>query len=38
MKKLISIIIPIYNVEEYLVECLESVRRNIAGIEAEVSL
>lgn len=38
MEKLISIIIPIYNVEEYLVECLESVRRNIAGIEAEVLL
>ena len=38
MEKLISIIIPIYNVEEYLVECLESVRRNVAGIEAEVLL
>ena len=34
----ISIIIPIYNVEEYLVVCLESVRRNITGLEAEVLL
>ena len=34
----ISVIIPIYNAEEYLVECLESVRRNIAGLQAEVLL
>lgn len=34
----ISVIIPIYNVEEYLVDCLESVRRNITGLRAEVLL
>lgn len=38
MEKLISIIVPIYDVEEYLIECLESIRRNIAGLEAEVLL
>ena len=38
MEKQISVIIPIYNVEEYLVDCLESVRRNIAGLNAEVLL
>lgn len=34
----ISVIIPIYNVEEYLVDCLESVRRNVIGLRAEVLL
>ena len=34
----ISVIIPIYNVEEFLVECLESVKRNVAGLYAEVLL
>lgn len=38
MEKLISIIVPIYNVEEYLIECLESIKRNIEGIETEVLL
>ncbi len=34
----ISVIVPVYNVEEFLVECLESVRRNVAGLHAEVLL
>jgi len=34
----ISVIILIYNVEEILVDCLESVRRNVAGLNAEVLL
>ena len=34
----ISVIIPIYNVERYLVDCLESVRRNVTGLPAEVLL
>ena len=39
MNKLISIIIPIYNVEEYLADCLESVKRNLDGLStAEVLL
>ena len=38
MDKIISVIVPIYNVEEYLVDCLESVKRNISSLEAEVLL
>ena len=34
----ISVIIPIYNVEEYLADCLESVKRNVEGLAAEVLL
>ncbi len=34
----ISVIIPIYNVEEYLVDCLESVKRNVEDQTAEVLL
>ena len=34
----VSVIIPIYNVQEYLLECLESVRANTEGILAEVIL
>ncbi len=34
----ISVIIPIYNVEEFLVDCLESVRQNVTGLDAEVIL
>ena len=34
----ISIIIPVYNVEKYLTECLDSVKRNIKEISAEVLL
>lgn len=34
----LSIIIPIYNVEEYLTESLESVRKNIEQLQAEVFL
>ena len=34
----ISVIIPIYNVEEYLVDCLESVKRNVEDLAAEVLL
>ena len=34
----ISIIIPVYNVEEYLTECLESIKRNIEKLQAEVFL
>lgn len=34
----ISIIIPIYNVEKYLAECLDSVKRNIKELNAEVLL
>ena len=34
----ISVIIPIYNVEGFLVDCLESVRRNVDGLNAEVLL
>ena len=34
----IRIIIPVYNVEDYLVECLESVKRNIEKLRAEVFL
>ena len=36
--KKISVIIPIYNVEEYLVDCLESVKRNVEDLDAEVLL
>lgn len=36
--KNISVIIPIYNVEEYLVDCLESVKRNVDNLAAEVLL
>ena len=32
----LSVIIPIYNVEEYLVACLNSVNKAIHGIDAEV--
>ncbi len=35
---LLSIILPIYNVEEYLFECMESVNASISGINAEVLL
>lgn len=34
----VSVIIPIYNVEEYLADCLESVRQNVRGLNAEVIL
>ena len=34
----ISIIIPVYNVEDYLTESLESVRKNIEQLQAEVFL
>ena len=34
----ISIIIPVYNVEDYLTESLESVRKNIDQLQAEVFL
>ena len=34
----ISIIIPIYNVEEYLTKCLNSVKRGIGSLKAEVLL
>ena len=34
----ISIIIPIYNVENYLVECLESVKKNVELLKIEVFL
>ena len=32
----LSVIVPIFNVEEYLEECLESIRKAIRGIKAEV--
>lgn len=35
---MVSVIIPIYNVEEYLVDCLESVKRNVEDLDAEVLL
>ena len=35
---LISVIIPVYNAEEYLVDCLESVKRNVSNLESEVLL
>ena len=35
---ILSIIIPVYNVEEYLTECLESVNASIRNIDAEVLL
>lgn len=35
---LISVIIPVYNVEEYLVDCLEFVKRNVSSLESEVSM
>ena len=34
----ISIIVPIYNVENYLTESLESVRKNVEKLQAEVFL
>lgn len=34
----ISIIIPVYNVEEYLEECLDSVKKGIGALKAEVLL
>ena len=38
MERIISIIIPVYNVEEYLTDCLESVKRNVSDLDAEVLL
>ena len=32
----ITVIIPVYNVEEFLVDCLESVKRNVEDLDAEV--
>ena len=37
MKKL-SVIVPIYNVEDYLLECLDSINESIRNIDAEVLL
>ena len=34
----VSVIIPIYNVEKYLKECLDSVEKNIRAMDAEVLL
>lgn len=35
---MLSIIVPIYNVEEYLFDCLESIEKSINNIDAEVLL
>ena len=35
---ILSIIVPVYNVEEYLIDCLESVAKSIEKIDAEVLL
>ena len=34
----LSVIVPMYNAEEYLKECLESIEKSIQGLEAEVLL
>ena len=34
----LSVIVPMYNAEEYLEECLESIEKSIQGLEAEVLL
>ncbi len=34
----LSIVVPVYNVEEYLLECLESIEKSIRNIDAEVLL
>lgn len=35
---MLSIVVPVYNVEEYLIECLDSIDRSIRNLEAEVLL
>ena len=36
--KQLSVIVPIYNVEDYLLECLDSINQSIRNIDAEVLL